>query len=84
MEDFETVKGVRIDTLHPSNGDIIIVSFDLDKYDIGDASKLLNQIQKALPNNKIFGVPDGAITSMVSIKPKCIEEFTETVDEVLL
>ena len=81
MEDFETV-GVRIDALHPSDGDIIIVSFNLDKYDIRDASRLLNQMQKVLPNNKIFGVPDGAISSIVSIKPECIEEFVETVDEV--
>jgi hypothetical protein len=82
MEDFETV-GVRIDALHPSDEDIIIVSFNLDKYDIGDASKLLNQMRKSLPNNTIFGVPDGAISSIISIKPECIEEFVETVDEVL-
>ena len=84
MEDFETVKGVRIDTLHPSNGDVVIVSVDITKYDLDAASRLLNQIQKALPNNTIFGVPDGAITSIVSIKPECIEEFVETVDEVFL
>ena len=83
MEDFETA-GVRIDALHPSNGDIIIVSFNLDKYDLDAAASLLNQMQKALPNNTIFGVPDGAITSIVSIKPECIEEFVETVDEVFL
>ena len=84
MEDFEIVKGIRIDTLHPSKGDIIIVSVDISEYDLDEASRLLNQIQKALPNNTVFGVPDGAITSIVSIKPECIEEFVETVDEVIL
>lgn len=75
------MEGINIDTLHPSPGDIIIISIDINKFDLDEASDMVKYIRDNVPDDiAIVGVPAGAIKDIISIK----EEAIETIDEVRL
>ena len=75
------MEGINIDTLHPSPGDIIIISIDINKFDPEEASDIVKYIRKSVSDDiTIIGVPAGAIKDIISIKKEAIE----TIDEVRL
>jgi hypothetical protein len=75
------MEGINIDTLHPSPGDIIIISIDINKFDLEEASEIVKGIRDTVSDDiTIIGVPAGAIKDIISIKKEAIE----TIDEVRL
>lgn len=74
------MEGINIDKLHPSPGDIIIISFDIEKYDLDVCQEIFKTMRKEMPSDvSCVAIPKGAITDIISIEK---EGVVDTIDEV--
>ena len=69
------------DFVQPESGDVIILHFNQEEYEISQVKAMFDCIQNAFPSNNVIAIPAGVSFSIMD-KETCLSFLQKTIEEI--
>lgn len=69
------------DFVQPESGDVIILRFNPEEYEISQVKSMFDCIQNAFPSNNVIAIPAGVSFSIMD-KETCLSFLQKTIEEI--
>ena len=69
------------DFVQPEPGDVIILRFNLEEYDISQVKAMFDCVKNAFPSNNVIAMPAGVSFSIMD-RETCLSFLQKTIEEI--
>ena len=69
------------DFVQPEPGDVIILRFNLEEYDISQVKAMFDCIKNAFPSNNVIAMPAG-VSFSITDRETCLSFLQKTIEEI--
>lgn len=69
------------DFVQPEPGDVIILRFNLEEYDISQVKAMFDCVKNAFPSNNVIAMPAG-VSFSITDRETCLSFLQKTIEEI--